>query len=93
MIMLVREFKSDNESVENCNKGIERKVLVLLTLSRGENCSIFYCFVVTKYRAFIEVVSGIWKRITNKQNKRNNVNETRAKKPSVHKGKVIKSGE
>jgi len=27
---------SDDESVENCNKGVEHKVLVLLTLSEGK---------------------------------------------------------
>jgi len=45
--MLVREFESDDESVENCNKGVECEVLVLLTLSGGKLFSggilLFYC--------------------------------------------------
>ena len=36
MITLVREFENDDKSVENCNKGVEREVLVLLTLSGGK---------------------------------------------------------
>ena len=49
---------------------------MLLTLRGGK----LFCFVVAKYRAFIEVFNDIWKELV-KKNEKYNVNGMRAECP------------